>query len=425
MTNTLSKLSINLKKIVFLNLCLLVSFVCNSQTVERDSENIKTVILKPNAVNFYAPIVRLDEPLNLSFDDLNANEQDYTYKIEHCDIDWSPSELRDSEVVDGYVEDRIRDYENSFNTLQPFTHYELTIPNENTKLKISGNYKIYVYNEDMELAFQRKFVVYETKTTVGVSIHRSRDLSNIETNQSVEFIVNNPNFRINNPKQELFPVILQNNNWDTAISGLKPQFFRGTQLIYKYNKETSFLAGNEFLYFDSKSIRNSTLNIARVELEDDLYHSYLYTNDERIDNPYTLFPDVNGNFIVRNLDSDENHLDADYSWVHFSLKSRENLDGKDVYISGNYNNWQLNELNKLDYNESLGLFEKSILMKQGFYNYQYVTKNEKGDISNSDIDGSFYLTENDYTVILYYKKYGSRYTRIIGVGFGNSKKIHN
>ena len=323
------------------------------------------------------------------------------------------------------MEDRIRDYENSFNTLQPFTHYELRIPNENTKLKISGNYKIYVYNEDMELAFQRKFVVYETKTTVGVSIHRSRDLSNIETNQSVEFIVNNPNFRINNPKQELFPVILQNNNWDTAISGLKPQFFRGTQLIYKYNKETSFLAGNEFLYFDSKSIRNSTLNIARVELEDDLYHSYLYTNDERIDNPYTLFPDVNGNFIVRNLDSDENHLDADYSWVHFSLKSRENLDGKDVYISGNYNNWQLNELNKLDYNESLGLFEKSILMKQGFYNYQYVTKNEKGDISNSDIDGSFYLTENDYTVILYYKKYGSRYTRIIGVGFGNSKKIHN
>jgi hypothetical protein len=414
-----------LKKIVLFCLCVFVSFVCSSQTEISDSENIKTVILTSNAVNFYAPIVRLNEPLNLSFDDLNADEHDYTYKIEHCNIDWSPSDLRDSEFVDGYVEDRIRNYENSFNTLQPFTHYAVTIPNENTKLKISGNYKIYVYNEDEEIVFQRKFVVYEEKTTIGVSIHRSRDISNIETSQSVEFIVNNPNFRINNPKQELYPVILQNNNWDTAISGLKPQFFRGNQLIYKYNKETSFLAGNEFLYFDSKSIRNSTLNIARAELEGDLYHSYLYTNEERIDAPYTLFPDINGNFIIRNLDSDESDLDADYSWVHFSLKSREDLDGKDVYISGNYNNWQLNELNKLKFNENLGLYEKAILLKQGFYNFQYVTKNEDGIINNSDIDGSFYQTENDYTVILYYTKFGSRYTRVIGVGFGNSKKITN
>ena len=232
---------------------MFVSLICNSQTTISDSENIKTVILKPNAVNFYAPIVRLNEPLNLSFDDLNADEHDYTYRIEHCNIDWSPSGLRDSEVVDGYVEDRIRNYENSFNTLQPFTHYKISFPNENTRLKISGNYKIYVYNEDEEVVFERRFVVYEAKTIIGVSVHRSRDLAKIQTHQSVEFIVDNPNFRINNPKQELFPVILQNNNWDTAISGLKPQFFRGNQLIYKYNKETSFLAGNEFLYFDSKS----------------------------------------------------------------------------------------------------------------------------------------------------------------------------
>ena len=179
------------------------------------------------------------------------------------------------------------------------------------------------------------------------------------------------------------------------------------------------------MYFDSKSIRNTTLNIVRSELEGDLYHSYLYTNDERIDDPYTLFPDVNGNFIIRNLDSNESDLDADYSWVHFSLKSRENLAGKDVYVNGNYNNWQLNAANKLDFNEGSGLYEKTILLKQGFYNFQYVTKNGEGEISNSDIDGSFYQTENDYTVILYYKKYGSRYTSVIGVGFGNSKKINN
>ena len=394
-----------------------------SKTV--DSENIKTVILKPNATNSYAPIVRLGESIQLIFDDLNADEHDYTYKIEHCDYNWNSSNLSDSEFVDGYAEERIRDYENSFNTLQPYTNYNVTIPNENTKLKISGNYKIYVLNDDEEVAFERKFVVYESDVTVGVTIYKSRDISTIETNQSVEFIINHPSLRINNPKEEILPVVIQNNNWQTAIEGLKPQFYRGTQLLYKYNKETSFLAGNEFYYFDTKSIRNTALNIAKVELGRDLYHTYLYTNEERIDQPYTLFEDINGNFVIRTLNGQNNKTDADYSWVYFSLSCLENLDGKDVYISGNFNNWQLNDANKLDYNPDTGLYEAKMLLKQGFYNYQYVTKTKDGIISNSDIDGSFYQTENDYTVLVYYNKFGSRYTQVIGVGYGNSIKLNN
>ena len=396
-----------------------------SQQKTEDAAHIKTIILKPNAVNTYAPIIRLGEPIQLIFDDLNANEHDYTYKIVHCDYNWNPSNLSESEFVTGYAEDRIRDYENSFNTLQPYTNYTLTIPNDNTRLKISGNYKIYVLNDYDEVVFERKFVVYESLVTVGVTIYKSRDISTINTHQSVEFIINHPNLRINNPKEEILPIVIQNNNWQTAIEGLKPQFYRGTQLLYKYNKETSFLAGNEFLYFDSKSIRNTTLNIANVEQGINLYHTYLYTNEERIDQPYTLFEDINGNFVIRTLTGQNNNTDADYSWVHFSLSCLENLDGKDVYISGNFNSWQLNDTNKLTYNLESGLYEGKLLLKQGFYNYQYVTKNQDGVINNSDIDGSFFQTENDYTVLVYYKKFGSRYTKVIGVGYGNSKKLNN
>lgn len=409
---------------------LFLLFFCSffdafSQREVVDSENIKTIILRSATTNLYAPIVRLNDRLTLSFDDLNADEHNYTYKIEHCDYNWNLSNLLDSEFVDGYAEDRIRDFENSFNTLQPYTNYSLTIPNENTRLKISGNYIISVLNEDEDVVFQRKFVVYESKVTVGVSVYKSRDISTINTTQSVEFILNHPDFRINNPKAEILPVVLQNNNWQTAIEGLKPQFYRGTQLIYKYNKETNFLAGNEFLYFDTKSIRNTTLNIAKVELGTELYHAYLYTNEERIDNPYTLFEDINGNFVIRTLDGQNNNVDADYGWVHFNLSCLENLDGKDIYIHGSFNNWKLNEANKLIYNTETGLYDGKLLLKQGFYNYQYVTKNEEGIISNSDIDGSFYQTENDYTVLVYYKKFGARYTRVIGVGFGSSKKLNN
>ncbi len=396
-----------------------------SQSNFTEPDHIKTIVFKSSTLNTYAPIIKLGERINLSFDDLNANEEDYNYKIEHCNIDWEPSNLSESEFIQGYAEDRIRNYENSFNTLQPYTNYTLTIPNENTRIKVSGNYMLSVLNEDDEIVFKRHFVVYEPKVTVGVTVYKSRDISTINTKQSVEFIINNPNFRINNPNKEIIPVILQNNNWQTAISGLKPQFYRGTQLLYKYNKETSFWGGNEFLYFDSKVIRSSTLNIANVELGNELYNTYLYTNEERIYEPYSLFPDVNGNFIIRTLNGDNSNTDADYSWVYFSLKTLQNLENKEIYISGNFNNWQLNENNKLNYNTVTGLYEASLLLKQGFYNYQYLTKSENGILSNHNIDGSFYQTENDYTVLVYYKKLGSRYTKIIGVGFGNSQKINN
>ena len=396
-----------------------------SQSNYTAPDYIKTIVFKPAASNTYAPIIRLGERINLSFDDLNANEKDYTYKIEHCNIAWEPSHLSESEFIDGYAEDRIRDYENSFNTLQPYTNYTLTIPNENTRIKVSGNYLLSVLNDDDEVVFKRHFVVYEPKVTVGVTVYKSRDISTINTKQSVEFIINNPNFRINNPDKEIIPVILQNNNWQTAISGLKPQFYRGNQLLYKYNKETSFWGGNEFLYFDSKVIRSSTLNIANVELGNELYNTYLYTNEERINKPYTLFPDVNGNFIIRTLQGNNSNTDADYSWVYFSLKTTRNFEDKEIYISGNFNNWQLNSTNKLHYNSETGLYEATLLLKQGFYNYQYVTKTENNALCNYDIDGSYYQTENDYTVLVYYTKFGSRYTQVIGVGFGNSEKINN
>jgi hypothetical protein len=406
--------------------CFLCAFQFGfSQTDGSDAEHIKTIILKPVAINSYAPIVHLGEKLTLTFDDLNADEHTYSYKIDHCDLGWKKSDLSQSEFIEGFAEDRIREYENSFNTLQPYTNYRVTIPNETTKLKISGNYLISVLNEDGEVVFKRRFVVYEPIVTVGIAVFKSRDIFYIDKKQSVEFTINAPNMRINNPSGEIFPVILQNNNWQNAISGLKPQFFRGDQMLYKYNKETSFWGGNEFLYFDSKSIRNTSLNIANVELGEDLYHTYLFTDEERKDQPYTLYPDINGNFVIRILNGENNNTDADYSWVYFSLKTSQNMEGKDVYVSGNFNNWRLNDTNKLKYNETSGLYETKLLLKQGFYNYQYVTKANDGTISTHDIDGSFYQTENDYTVLVYYKKFGSRYTKVIGVGYGNSEKINN
>ncbi len=390
---------------------------------ENDAEYIKTVIFRPAIANVYAPIAKLGTPLVISFDDIEADEKDYYYKIEHYKYDWTKSDLLTSEFIVGYEEDHIRSYENSFNTLQYYTHYQFTLPNKVTQIKISGNFVLSVFDDDDTVVFTRRFVLYQSIVDVGVQVVRSNDIATIQEKQSVNFVIHYPNVQINNPKEEIKIAVLQNQNWQTAIGGFVPMYFKNNQLIYKYNQKASFWAGNEFLNFENKSIRNATVFIANVELGEEIYHTYLYTNQERIEKPYTYFPDVNGNFVVRNINGKGTELEADYSWVHFYLESLEDLEGKEIYVSGAFNNWQLNDENRMIYNDDSQLYEVKILLKQGFVNYQFLTKNKFGVLSNRDIDGSYFQTENQYTVLVYYRKFGSRYDAVIGVGNGNSEAM--
>jgi hypothetical protein len=414
-------------KYTFLALIIVSTLKIHSQAKDvLEPINIKTVILKPLAANRYAPQMRMGETFILAFDDLEANQKEYYYKIEHCDFNWNSSNLSDREFINGYSEDRIRNYESSFNTLQFYTHYSITFPNSQTSFKISGNYKILVLDDNNNVIFTRKFVLYDSKVSVGMTINRSRDLAYFDTKQYVDFVINHPNFLINNPSVEIKTVLMQNNDWNTAIKDLKAQYYRGSQLIYKYVNETNFWAGNEFRYFDSKGVRDANNEIARVDVGPNLYHTILYTDEERIDLPYSLNPDINGNFVVRTIDGNDNSdIDADYTWVFFYLESFENLNDKKVYINGSFSNWKIHDDFEMKYNSESNLYEAILLMKQGFYNYQYVTVGADNTISNSDIDGSFHLTENDYTLLVYYRPFGSRYDQVIGIGHGKSDKFLN
>lgn len=391
---------------------------------QAEANKIKTVILKPLISNHYEPILKLGDKWKLSFDDLNADETDYYYKIIHCDFNWKPSNLSASEYINGFDSDRIRNYENSFNTLQPYTHYEVTFPNEYTKLKISGNYIIKVLNEDDEVVFERRFVVYIPKVNISISIHKANTIKDSDQKQRIEFSINHSNLIINNPNQEIKTKIFQNFDWKFSSKNLKPLYFKGNQIIYKLSEDLSFWGSNEFLYFDTKNIRNTNLQIAKVELGEKLYHTYLYENEPRIKEPYTRFPDIDGNFIIRNLEGNDANTDADYNWVHFTLKMPK-LNLKTVYVNGAFNNWQINDINKMKYNSELGVYEANILLKQGFYNYQYITKTNKNSYNNFEISGSHYQTENNYSVLVYYKKFGGRYTQVIGYNTITSIKLNN
>jgi hypothetical protein len=386
---------------------------------------IKTIAFKGNTPESQLPILRLGEYLILEFDALNGDEEDYYYKIEHYDFDWTPSILAKSEYMDGFDNQRIRTYENSLNTYQIYSNYKLTIPNQQTRgLKVSGNYLISVYNSYDELVFSRKFMIYEDKTNVGVIIKRARNLQFIEEKQRVEIIISPTSMQFNNPMQTIKTVIFQNNNLKTAIKNLKPQYTIGNQLIYRYDSESSFWGGNEYLFFENKDVRAANTGIQWVDLKD-LYHNYLFTNFPRFNRVYTYNPDINGNFLVTNIDAENVSIEADYVWMFFSLLPDDSYKDKDIHVYGNFNNYSIDESTKMTYNKNLRLYEIPILLKQGFYNYKYVTVDKNGVLDEGAVCGNFHQTENNYKVIVYYRDLGARYDQIIGLGEGSSVNISN
>ncbi|MGB6151224.1 MAG: DUF5103 domain-containing protein [Pricia sp.] len=393
------------------------------QVEVNEPDNIKSVIFGgPTQDQF--PVVQLGETITLEFDDILANEQDYYYKIVYCDYDWTPSQLLKSQYLDGVDNQRIIDYENSYNTLQPYSNYRLKIPNENVSLKVSGNYVLEIYNDSYELQFSRRFVVYTNAVTVGATIKRSRDFNFLDEKQVVQFSINQGNFQLVNPKKEVKVAILQNYQWETARYNIPPQYTLGGELVYKYDAETSFFGGNEFLNFDTSDLRTPTAHISHIEVAD-LYEHYLFMDNYRFDKVYTYFPDINGDFVVRTLQGENNAREAEYSNVHFSLPYEELLNLDEVYVYGKFNNYALAEENKLTYNKENGLMEGSIKLKQGFYNYKYVVKRENGSIDLNAVGGNFHFTENNYLILVYYRNFGDLYDGIIGVGSANSRDISN
>ena len=415
-----------MNKIIILFCLSLHAFIFSQAGIEQDpSFNIKTISFRVNGNNVI-PFFKLGETFELSFDDLYGDEADYYYTITQYNDDWSaPSDLGKVEYLNGMDNQRIITYENSFNTLQLYSHYRQVFPNRFNQITKSGNYLISVLNDENEIVFSRRIIIYEEQVTVGLSIRRARDFDSLNQKQNVEMSINYGDRILQNPIQNVKVTLFQNGNWKTSISNIKPQYTLGSELIYRYNKETQFWAGNETYSIDNKIIRATNNTVAKVTSGDNIYNTYLYVNTPRKNVPYTYFPDINGNFFIQNANSTNPQIEADYSWVYFALNTTNIID-KSIYIVGMFNNYNLSDENKMEFNKNSGLFEKAILLKQGFTNYQYVVTDKSGKVDYENaIDGNFYQTENNYTAIVYYRGNNDRYDRVIGIANTNSEVIRN
>ena len=410
----------------YLSLCFLIltNLLLVSQAIEvNPPDDIKTISFGTSDNAYGLPIVNLNEKLYLEFDVLNNLEEDFYYTIEHFDYDWTPSQLMKTEYLSGMDNLRIVNYINSFNTYQIYSHYELEIPNSQTRLKVSGNYIIKIYDDYDDLVFSRKFMVMESKANIGVQVRRSRNVSLINETQSVDFIISPKEDNFINPIETIKTIVVQNNNLKTALYSLKPQYILGNELVYRSIDESLFWGGNEYLFFENKDVRSANLGVQYIDLQE-LYHGYLYTDIERYRQKYTYNPDINGGYKVNILDRNEPKIEADYTYIHFTLMCEE-LKNSSVYVYGGFNNFSTNYENKMSYNTKRNVYEATLLMKQGFYNYKYVVLDSNKNLNEGAISGNFDETENNFKVMAYYRDLGARYDRLIGMGEASSIEMTN
>ncbi len=401
--------------IIVLTLFFKISFSQNEVFFDKVyQDDIKTVKLSAVNSNFSYPILSLQSSnkLLLSFDDLNSENQvsEYYYTFIHCNSDWTQSDLFFDDYCDGFEDNVIYEFKNSFNTLQDYINFELEFPNDDIKFTKSGNYVILVYkNSNLnERVLTKRFTISENQATIEGNIRISQ-ISNLrESCQQLNFSVTSTEFQKYNPLQYVSVSVLQNNRSDIAKNNLKPRFIKGNKLIFDEPMQNNYFAGNEFRFFNTKDVKFAFENTESITYGDDYYIFSLVPNKER--KHYFFYKDINGNYLIGNELGSEPDTDADYVFVRFYLPKQVPYIDNEVYVFGELTNWNLTPEAKMEYNKDTQMYETIMFLKQGYYNYTFKLKDEN-EITR--IDGNFYETENDYLIYVYMRDFSNNYDRLL------------
>ncbi|MGZ3777483.1 MAG: type IX secretion system plug protein, partial [Mucilaginibacter sp.] len=405
---------------VFLTLFLFSNVFAQSPQYDNQVfvPGIKTVQLYNTKKEQSFPLIELGskEQLLLAFDDLQGGSRNFYYTIEHCDENWNSSNLPQGEYLPGFMEDQLRDYNYSISTVQKYTHYALKFPNENISPKIPGNYilKVYEDGDQSKMVLTQRFYVLASKVSLMAEVVPSSDISLKQTNQKINFQLNYGNLRVQNPNNDIKAVVMQNRRSETAQWNTQPSSIQGTNMIYNDIGTNDFQGLNEFRHFDTRSLKVNSDRISHIYR--DTANTVVLLLDATNDRPnYTFFYDNDGKFFPNNQDGSDVRVDGDYAHMYLTLASVKSANEGSAYIVGQFNNYRLDDSNKLYYDPADRHFHIQLLLKQGVYDYEYVwvaNGSSKGD--NTAFGGSHFETENEYQVLVYYHPAGARWTELVG-----------
>jgi hypothetical protein len=338
-----------------------------------------------------------------------------------------------SEFMTGFFDLNLLNFNYAVNTAQKYTHYSIVFPmagtQQNTQFTKSGNYVMYVYAEGntSNIVLSRRFMVYDNKVSVSSTLRQPIGGGQQYNRQQIDFTISSAGYNMTNPYKDMKVVLIQNNRWDNAVTGMQPTFVNGSQFIYSLDEASTFNGGNEFRYFDIRSVRFLTervQNIYRDENDQYKVRAVLYPDELRATKPYLFYNDFNGNFLIKNRETlTDNDVEGDYVYVDFFLPYANPVSTGNVYIMGKLTDWRMNRNSKMTYNYKRFGYEAQLRLKQGYYNYIYVLSDDtKKGGDETAIEGNHWDTENDYYILVYHRKFGTYYDQLVGYKKFNSLK---
>lgn len=366
-----------------------------------------------------APVVSLSDArqLVLVFDDLAYDPELYTAKLVHCDVDWKKSALKDNDFSTSFNEFNVQDYAYSVNTRIPYIHYTFSLP----RVTKSGNYilKVYKNRNENDVVLTRRFMVYEESAVVGASIVPPNQTEDRRELQQINTVVNYSNLDAVDPSTQFKVVIRQNQRWDNSKFLSKPTFLNQSSKIMRFEPfegESTFKAGNEFRFIDLRFIRATGVNVGSVKVEETIILAEALLDNPRPGGAYSQYLDLNGQYLVLTNDRPGGNpeVESEYLYTTFFLKADP---GQSIRMLGSLTGWGKLPESKLVYDSKLNLYTTSLLLKQGWYDYQYAEEVSVGNFESDSFEGSHFQTENEYEVLVYYRGLGSRYDQLVGYAF--------
>lgn len=412
-----------MRRLIFIFIyCLAYLFPLSTsaQRHEINDENIRSLQVVANQKWMDLPIMVLnDGKISIDFDDLTHTYRRLTYRLEHCEADWKPSVgLFESDVVDGFIAgNTIDDVKESTLTNILYTHYHFDIPNDKCQPKLSGNYRLSVYDDDSgsdHPLLTACFMLTEpAESSMGVrlNITTQTDQSINREQQQAEMLIDYGTYIVSNPQQQIKTIVLQNRNWLDARWNSKPQYVMPNGLRWSHNQDYIFWAGNEYRKFEILSTDVASMGVDKIGWDGKNFHAYLFPTTPFLN--YLYDEDADGAFLIRNSDNVEINTTSDYMLTHFQLNVPSPYPYR-IFLNGDWTYDRLLPAYEMTYNSAGGYYEAVVPLKLGYYNYQFLATDKQGRLSSFRVDNSHYQTENSYQALIYFRPQGGRTDKLVG-----------
>jgi len=394
------------------------------------SERIKTVQLYPYGNQIGYPIIRLNsnEQLELHFDDLDGNVKNYSYTFQLCNADWTPVMLSHFDFIKGFSQVRLSTYRISSIAFTKYTHYQALLPNRNCIPSRSGNYvlKVFLNGDTSKLIITKRMLVVQEMSSIKAEVQQPFNGQLFRTHQKIQFRVNlNEQLNVVNAMQQIKVVIIQNNRWDNAVTDIRPTFFSRNTLEYNTENDCVFPAGKEWRWVDLRSFRLQSERIANARYSNTSTEIFVKPETDRKGQRFNFYRDANGMYNIEPSENVNPLWQADYATVNFTYVPPGNTAyaGIDVYAFGQLSNYDLSDGAQMNFNSTKGVYETSLFLKQGYYDYSYVTvdRNAKKRMASFELtEGNLWETENNYSILVYYRPLAGRADELIGIASVNS-----